>query len=49
MEADVPAAEHHLGMEGLRQFFNEISVGSSVHIKTDSDSNIPRSIDSLTV
>ena len=49
LEADVRAAEHHPRIEGLRQFFNEISVGSSVHIKIDSYSNIPRSIDSLTV
>ena len=41
VEVGIPATEHHLRMEAVGQFFNEVSVSGSIYIETDPDSYIP--------
>ena len=47
VEAGIPAAHHHLGVKAGGQLTDQISVSGPVNTKTDSDSNIPGSIEPL--
>ena len=49
VEAGIPAAHHHLGVQAGGQLTDQISVGGPVNTKTDSNSNIPGSIEPFTL
>ena len=49
MKGHIPGGQHHLGVHGLGDALNQISVSAPVNIKSLPDGNIPGLEESVTV